>query len=422
MKTIVTLLFTLTAFWSAAQSNVTVHDSIKLETDKIFDKLIEIRRDLHQHPELGGKEKRTQEVIKKYLLDLGLQVETDIYGYGLVGILKGGKKGKNIAWRADMDALPQDFPEPVTFISKIRGVQHGCGHDVHMTVALGIAEVLSKNKRTLAGTAYFIFQPEEETFNGAKGMVENGLFSKLKVDEIYGLHIIPALSGQILVKPNEVFAYQRRVRIKWREALAENTIQSLTTALKTSFLRVSGDAKPWEMQHILDPQKGLASPTSIYKDYAFVDDNYFSVYRKENEQWMDFYVYETDPKKAAEIIPKVKTQITQNGLQNKLVSVSFIQDNPTVVNDEKLTHASVKIIKEMYGPASITANYGQVPFSNDDFAYFQQKVPGVYFFLGGSNFQKGLIAMIHAPNFGVEEESIRTGVKVFSSLLCERMK
>lgn len=164
---------------------VSAHQYIKAETDKIFEKLVQVRRDFHKNPELAGKEKQTQEALKKYLLDLGLQVKTDSYGYGITGILKGDKKGKRIAWRADMDALPNDFPDKTDFKSTVKGVQHGCGHDVHMAIALGIAEVLAKNKKALHGTVYFIFQPEEETFIGAKSMIEKGLLSQINPDEIY---------------------------------------------------------------------------------------------------------------------------------------------------------------------------------------------------------------------------------------------
>ncbi|WP_255815678.1 M20 family metallopeptidase [Chryseobacterium sp. MA9] len=194
-----------------------LHQSVQLETDRIFDKLVNIRRDFHENPELAGKEKQTQEKIKRYLLDLGLEVKTDLYGYGVVGILKGDQKGKKIAWRSDMDALPNDYPDPETFKSKIKGIQHGCGHDIHMAVGLGIAEVLSKNKKSLKGTVYFIFQPEEETFKGAKEMLDKGLLSIINPDEIYGLHVTAIPVGQIMVKPNEMFAYQKKIRVQKRQ-------------------------------------------------------------------------------------------------------------------------------------------------------------------------------------------------------------
>ncbi len=132
-----------------------IHRSVQQDTDRIFDKLVAFRRSFHENPELAGNEKQTQEKIKKYLLDLGLEVNTDIYGYGVIGILKGDKKGKKIAWRSDMDALPNDYADPEAFRSKVKGVQHGCGHDIHMAVGLGIAEVLAKNKKSLRGNRIF---------------------------------------------------------------------------------------------------------------------------------------------------------------------------------------------------------------------------------------------------------------------------
>ena len=145
--------------------------------------MVEIRRDLHQNPELAGNEIRTAKVIADYLTDLGLKVKTGIAGYGVIGILKGKEDGKNVAWRADMDALLNDLPDDVSYKSKISGVQHGCGHDVHMAIGLGIAEVLAKNIDSIRGTIYFIFQPEEETFVGAKNIVNNDAFDKMNIDK-----------------------------------------------------------------------------------------------------------------------------------------------------------------------------------------------------------------------------------------------
>jgi metal-dependent amidase/aminoacylase/carboxypeptidase family protein len=415
------LLLGINAKCQQNTSNDLIHKSVKSETDNIYEKIVKVRRDFHANPELAGNEKRTQEFIKKYLSDLDIEVRTDFYKHSVVGILKGGKKGKNIAWRADMDALPNDFPDKVAFESTIKGVQHGCGHDVHMAIGLGIAEVLAKNKKSLKGTVYFIFQPEEETFVGAKKMVENGLFTQLKIDEIYGLHITPAPVGQILVKPDEVFAYQRRISIKLKDTLAKEALQKLTIEIKNLFSRNITDNKPWELQHILNPQIGLLSSNTIFKDYSFVDNNYFSTYSKGNQQLIEFYVYETNAVDVSKIIPQVEKKMMESGYQDKLISVSFIQDNPTVMNDKKLTKESFKILENIYGNGTINYTFGQIPFSNDDFAYFQQKVPGVYFFLGGSNFEKGMIAMIHAPNFMVDEECMRVGIKNFSSLLAERL-
>lgn len=398
-----------------------VQESIKLETDKIFDKLVQVRRGFHENPELAGKEKQTQETIKKYLLNLGLQVKTDIYGYGIVGILKGGKKGKRMAWRAEMDALPNNFPDKVDFKSKIKGVQHGCGHDIHMAIALGIAEVLAKNKKSLKGTVYFIFQPEEETFIGAKKMIDSGLLSKINLNEIYGLHVTALPVGQIMVKSNEVYAYQKKIRIKLKKELSNEKVNELTKNIHSFLSRTSNDSKPWEIQNIGDPKIGLMNPNTIFKDYLIMDKN-FNTYSKNNTFFLEAYLYETNSSKLKEIIPKIKQLIETSNYKNELISVSFIQENQTVNNDKKLTDIAVKTLDNMYGQGFIVTDYGQVPFFNDDFAYFQQKVPGVYFLLGGSNIKKGIIAMNHAPNFEVDEECIRTGVSSFSNLIFERLK
>lgn len=404
-----------------AKSNINIQESIKLETDKIFDKLVQIRRDFHENPELAGKEKRTQEVVKQHLLDLGLQVETDIYGYGLLGILKGDKKGKNIAWRTDMDALPNDFPDKSDFKSKVKGVQHGCGHDVHLAVALGIAEVLAKHKKSLQGTVYFIFQPEEETFKGAKAIVENKKFAQFKLDEIYALHVTALPAGQIMVKPNEMYAYQKEIGIQFKNVLSKEEVKDLSAKIRKSLVRTINGSKPWEIQSILDPKIGLTNPNTIFKDYLIADENFRS-YSKNDTFRINAEIYETDALRVKNIIPAVEQVIKDNNFGSQLLSVSFIKENPTVLNHPDLTRNSVNTLENIYGKGFVTADYGQIPYFNDDFAYFQQKIPGVYFLLGGSNFEKGIIAMNHTPNFEVDEECIRAGVRTFSSLLFQRGK
>ena len=403
-----------------ASENLT-HESIKLETDKIFDKLVEVRRHFHENPELAGKEKQTQEFIKQYLLGLGIEVKTDIYGYGVVGILKGAKKCKKIAWRAEMDALPNDFPDNVDFKSKVKGVQHGCGHDIHLAIALGIADVLAKNKQSLTGTVYFIFQPEEETFIGAKNMLDNNLLSKIKPDEIYGLHVTALPVGQIMVKPNEIFAYQKRIRLKFKNELSIEKVNELEKKIRNTLSRSKTDSKPWEIQNIVDPKIGLINPNTIFKDYLIIDEN-FTNYSENNELFLEANLYETNSTNLNEIIPKIKQVIETSNFKDKLLSVTFVQENPTVNNDKKLTGIAIKTLDGIYGKGFVVIDYGQVPFFNDDFAFFQQKIPGVYFLLGGSNFEKGIIAMNHSPNFEVDEECIRIGVESFSSLIKERLK
>ena len=145
-------------------------------------------------------------------------------------------------------------------------------------------------------------------------------------------------------------------------------------------------------------------------------------YTENKERILEAYLYETNSANLTDIIPKIKQVIETSNYKDQLISIAFVQENPTVMNDKKLTDIAVNTLGNIYGKDLVVNSYGQMPFFNDDFAYFQQKTPGVYFILGGSNFEKGVIAMNHAPNFKVDEECIKTGVKSFTSLIVERLK
>ncbi len=414
------MLFQLSAMAQNNKIVPPVHQSIQASANQMADQLVQIRRTLHQHPELAGKEQQTQAFLQKHLVNLGLEVITQTNGYGIIGVLKTGKKGKKIAWRADMDALPNDFPDPVDFKSTQAGVQHGCGHDIHMTIALGMAQVLAKNKEQLSGSFYFIFQAEEETFVGAKKLLDNQI-AQLHLDEIYGLHVTAMSAGQIMVKPNEIFAYQKRVQLRFNKTLDKEAIQEISQLLDAGLSRSMTNSKPWEMQQILDPKIGLSNDKTIFQDYCFLNQP-FSAYTEKEEQILATDLYETNAQKIPLIIPQIKKILAASKYGSNLSAVSFIQENITVNNDPKLTGLAIQTLDQIYGKDFVVKAYGQVPFFNDDFAFYQQKIPGVYFLFGGSNFEKGWIAMNHAPNFMVDESCLLSGVKYFSSLLVERAK
>lgn len=390
------------------------------ETDSLFDKLVKVRRDLHAHPELAGNEQRTRKVLTDYLSGLGFRVETNMYGYGVVAILQGSSKGKNIAWRADMDALPTELTETVDFKSGIKGVAHGCGHDVHMAIALGIAEVLAKNRSRLHGTVSILFQPEEETFIGAKKMLDNGVFKSKIPAEIYGLHVTALPVGDILVKPGEIFAYQRRLRIVLKNSISTAELNILSGKIASALVRTREGATPWQLGQITDPQLGIASAASSFESYRFIDGK-FSIRMEKAEYLLEADLYETDKEELGAIISRVKQIINSSGYSKEFVAASYIQENPTVVNDTALTATAMKTLNSIYGTGTVSKAFGQVPYFNDDFAYYQNVTRGVYFLLGGSN-KIGAIAMNHAPDFAVDEECIRIGVSRFASLLMSRLQ
>lgn len=265
-----------------------------------------------------------------------------------------------------------------------------------------------------------MFQSEEETFKGAKGLLDRGVFSSLTPDEIYGVHVTALPVGQIVVKANEMFAYQRRVRIRLKNELSKADIVQLTENVTSELSRSRPGAKPWEIQNIADPVIGLTSQNTAFQDYLIMDATFDSRIKNE-ELVLEFYLYETDASKLEGIISRIERVIDASGHKRQLVSVSYVQDNPTVLNDASLTRSALRTLQRSNGVGAVRPAFGQAPFFNDDFAYFQQKIPGVYFFLGGSNAEKGLIAMNHAPDFQVDEESIRVGVSSFSSLILARL-
>lgn len=188
---------------------------VSSSADNIEQKVIAWRRDFHEHPELGNHEKRSAAIIAKYLQSLGIDVRTGVAKTGIVGILKGAHPGPVVALRADMDALPIEEPAGLPFASKVKAqfnghevsVMHACGHDAHMAILMGVAEVLSSIKKDLKGTVKFIFQPAEEGApfgeeGGAELMVKEGVLENPKVDVIFGLHMMPKIEvGKIAYRP-----------------------------------------------------------------------------------------------------------------------------------------------------------------------------------------------------------------------------
>lgn len=413
------LLFGLLLFGQNDRNKQLIHDLIQKQTDEIYDSLVNIRRDLHEHPELSEHEQRTSKLIEKYLLSLGLDVKTNIGGYGVVGILKGENTGKKIAWRADIDALKSDFPDVVDFKSKNEGVRHICGHDVHTTIGLGIAKVLSNQKQNIKGTVYFIFQPSEENFKGAKSMIDDGLFDIIKPDEIYGLHINPMPAGLIAAKSDEVYAYLKVLQIKFKKQGNNNDKIQFTKSILTELMNVKPDSRFWNYQNFGDPEIGLASQNGIYQNYLLVDQD-FKV--TENDSYISIETVLTGSNKnKLDLIPEqIKERILKSDFRDNLISTEYTIEYPTVINNPNLTEKALNLISVVYGKQSVAKFYGVIPNFNDDFSFYQRKVPGVYFFLGGSNFQKGQISMPHTPNFAVDEECIRIGVKYFSSMIVER--
>jgi len=393
------------------------HAQISKKAESIFASLVELRRDIHQHPELSGKETRTSALVKKYLIDLGLEVKTNIGGFGVVGILKGANPGPVVAWRADMDALADNSPDSVAFKSINPGVKHSCGHDVHTTIALGIANVLSSLKTKLKGTVLFIFEPSEENFLGAKAMLADGLFGQLKPDAILALHLGPLPAGTVAVKPEEMFACRTKITIGLKNLLNEEEALNICAGILNG-LNTPRGLNIFSVP-IDDSEKGLFNPQSPLTDF-FALGNSPQIERQGNTgHAVEVRAFSSSLANVESAIGKLKEAFGSSKLKDNVQTVEYAFLQPPVYNDPELTAKSFEIIQALYGKSCIVPLYGVLPGFNDDFAFFQKEIKGVYFFLGGSNFEKGVVSMPHAPNFEVDESCIKSGTAIFSSLIFE---
>ncbi len=405
-----------------------VHKAIQNHTNTIFDSLVAIRRDFHKHPETGGHEKRTAEFIEGYLKGLGLEVKSGIGGYGVVGILKGNPNGKKIAWRADIDAMPWDTPETGEFASTTDGVRHICGHDVHTTIALGMANVLVNQKEQLNGTVYLIFQPSEENYHGAQDMIADGLFDLISPDEMYAAHISPMPAGLVASKPGYLYADYKQINISFEQNQEQDSIIAFTKDLLLKLQNVAPDGKFWDTQNLMDPNIGIGNPNTIFKDYTTISNN-IKVEEEDKSITVIAFVSASNKKRMDSIPELLRQQIAKSKYADDLIDIiyaskifTYSPERGNIDNDGPLTTEAIETISGIYGASSAIPLYGAIPDGRgDDFAYFQQEIPGTYFLLGGSNFEKGIIAMPHSDSFKVDENCIKTGVNYFSSLILERV-
>jgi len=177
------------------------------EIARRLDGLVALRRDFHRHPELSFEERRTAEIIAQRLHAAKLEVRTGVGRTGVVGVLRGDRPGRTIAWRADIDALPLSESLDLPCVSATPGVMHACGHDGHTAIGITLAEMLAARRREVPGTAVFLFQPAEEIFSGAKLMIDAGVLDDPRVAEVYGLHLTTqAPVGQVTVRPGPAMA------------------------------------------------------------------------------------------------------------------------------------------------------------------------------------------------------------------------
>lgn len=390
---------------------------------KLYTELLRVRRDLYNNPEPSGHEKRTSAVVAKYLTDLGLEVKTNIGGYGVVGILESAQPGKRIIWRADMDAAKFQYSEndhdsDNDTINK--DVAHVCGHDVHTTIGLGIANTLSQNVDDLAGTVYFLFQPAEESQQGAKAMIDDGLFDIIHADEIYAAHVAPMPTGIITTSPNNVYAHSRFLEVEFNGNDDVENISAMINNAMSSIVRMKSPEKFTNLLNVTDPELGLANPDTIYQDYVIFAGPAHEK-KVNNRVVFSTELFTSDYKDIELVVEELEQKIRASKFSGRFDSISISHEREGVYNSQELVQEANQFFKDVYGENALQNNFGKIPFASEDFGHFQKTVPGVYFFIGVASAEEGHVAFPHMPGFDVDEMVIQYGVSRFSSLIEARL-
>lgn len=428
---ILPLLVSLAA--SAASADAERDAVFSRSVVEMFPRLVEIRRDIHMHPELSNEEVRTSALVAKRLRELGLEVKTGIAKHGVVGLLKGSAEGPCVAVRADMDALPIKELRSVPYRSQTPGVMHACGHDVHVTCALGLAELLAKHRDQVRGSVKFLFQPAEEampaTFKGdwgAKLMVAEGVMENPRPVAVFGLHTTAQVqpkestdddvhylkAGQVAYTPGIDNANSDRFHITIHGKMAHGSaphkgvdavavaaeaimalqmIKSRQTNTRQPLVISIGTIQGGQRENIIAEKVEMGGTVRTY-DAAFRDG-------------------------VIEQMHRILKGITE--AHGATYTMDYRKTYPSIWNDKKLVEATLPSFRRLFGAENVVE---AIPgMGGEDFSFFAQVVPGFYFRLGVANEEKGITAGGHTPMYDCDEASIKTGVLALAAAVCDRL-
>ncbi len=407
------------SFTSTAQE---IDPQIDSAADEIEEQVIDWRRNFHQFPELSNREFETAKKIAAHLRSLGMEVETGVAKTGIVGILKGDNEGKVVALRADIDALPvterNDLPfksEVTTeFLGTPTGVMHACGHDTHTAILMGVAEILSKNKDKINGTVKFIFQPAEEgpppgEEGGASVMIREGVLENPDVDAIFGLHINSATPvGTIRYKPEGTMAAVERfvINVQGKQTHGSAPWTGVDPILISAKI-IDG------LQTIISRESKLVEGAAVITVGKISSGVRFNIIPETAE--MIGTVRTLDPDMKELILRRMKEMVPAIAEAYGGSATIEIQNNTAITyNDPELTQKMLPTLHKVAGKDRV--ELVKATTGGEDFSFFQEKVPGLYFFLGGQSPEATAPAPHHTPDFYIDESGMLLGVKVMSQL------
>jgi amidohydrolase len=428
MKNIFTLLLLLSALYTFSQTDK-ARQTIKTKSAEIEKKVIAWRRDIHEHPELGNREFRTAELIAKHLQSLGIEVKTGVGKTGVVGLLKGSLPGPVIALRADMDALPVYEKNELPFASKATteyngqqvGVMHACGHDTHVAMLMGTAEVLASMRKELKGSVKFIFQPAEEGApkgeeGGAELMVKEGVLENPKVDVIFGLHISSTNEvGTITYRPGGEMASANtfKITVNGKPSHGAQPWLAVDPILVASQIVTS-------LQSIVSRNVNLTENPAVVTVGSIHGGNRGNIISEKVEMIGTMRTLSTaDEKMVIKRINEIATHTAQAAGATALVELPYDTHYPVTYNDPKLTTRMLPSMQKSAGQENVKL----VPpiTGSEDFSFFAEKVPGLFLFLGGMS--KGTdpknAGPHHTPQFMIDDSGLTLGVNTLCNLVVD---
>lgn len=417
-------------------SNVLAQKSnLRTEVSKkalsIEKKVIDWRRDLHEHPELGNTEVRTAGIVAKHLASLGIEVQTGVAKTGVVGILKGGKPGPVVALRADMDGLPVTERVALPFASKVKttyngqevGVMHACGHDTHVAILMGVAEVLASIKKDIPGTVKFIFQPAEEGAphgeeGGAELMVKEGVLENPKVEVIFGLHINSQTPvGDITYRPGGIMAAVNdlKITITGRQAHGAYPWSSVDPVVISAQIVNN-------LQTIVSRNLNVTENPGVVTIGAINGGVRSNIIPEKVEMLGTIRNFtKEDEAMFIERVTTIATKTAEAGGGKAEVKIPYSNHYPVTFNDIPLTEKMLPSLQATAGAEHVRL---KPPVTGaEDFSFYQEKVPGLFIFLGGM--PKGgdplKAPSHHTPDFFIDESGFTLGVKALSNLALDYM-
>ncbi len=385
-------------------------------------KLVETRRDFHMNPELSNQEARTGQVIAARLKALGFDdVKTGVAGHGVVGVIKGGKPGPVVAWRTDMDALPIDESTfNVPYRSKNAGVKHACGHDAHMTVALGVAELFSKMRKELPGTVKFIFQPAEEGVSnvesfGAALMIQQGALQNPRPKAIFAFHVSPMLeAGKIGYAAGPFLASADSVDITIKGKRSHGAYpQEGSDALV-------GAAQCVNMLQTIHSRRISTMEPSVLTLGTIQGGERVNIIAQDVKMEGTLRTFSEQTREAYRTYVK-QTLAGCTAMYGGGFDVTWIQPSyPVTVNPADLLNATLPSVEKVVGKGNTQMMAPQM--GAEDFSLFQKEIPGVMFWLGVRNEARGITSGLHTADFDLDEAALPVGVKTAATILLDYLQ